>query len=223
MAIDGLTHVPDEPDEPERIPARPASKSLDETGSARDAPDAVTVSRSSHELPSGNDPEKAGLIRAIGELASEIADLYKKVNDLTDAFKQQSAALNQEKVRFSVWAREVSAREEAATRRMGELELRLAERLPEGGPGEPRVRVDDQRSSEGEEVTEHQRGSPRDTAIAVGAGVLGASVTGLGYALGSTAALDTTGLLGWGATISASVVAWIREYRRDKDADRSHG
>jgi hypothetical protein len=200
VAFDGLTDDRDAPDEPatrEILPTHDAS----------------------------HDPDQPELVRAVGELASENADLYKKVGDLTHALKM-------EKARFGAWAKETArdrdemtarldettAANEALTKRLANLEHRLADYPPHGGPGAPDRLVGAQSGYEGEKSEQRARKKmPSDEAINLGAAITGTAVQALGDWLGTTPAVDAAGIVGGGITIGAAVVALSRKRREDRD------
>ncbi|MGH3246230.1 MAG: hypothetical protein ACRDOI_08470 [Trebonia sp.] len=88
MAIDGVSHDPDEI--PESDPVRPVGKPRGRPSPDRDLDMAGHPSRA--PAPD-KDPEKAELTRAVGELASENADLYRKVDRLTAELKTEKGPL----------------------------------------------------------------------------------------------------------------------------------
>jgi hypothetical protein len=122
----------------------------------RDAPD-VPPKREipqTHDAP--NEPEKSELVRAVGELAAENADLYKKAGDLTQALKAG-------KGRFAAWSKHVDrdreqaasdkaemtdrldgalAMNEALADRVADLERKLADSSPATVAGAPERRID---------------------------------------------------------------------------------
>jgi hypothetical protein len=179
----------------------------------------VAIDGLSREPDQPDEPERppaADLARAVGELASENADLYKKVGELTDALKLERA-------RFAAWAKEVSAREEAMNRRFADLEHRLQDKAPGPGPGELPRAVGAGRTSEGQKAEERPRKRLSNEAVGLGASIIGGGLQAAGEMLGTTAAADATGLIGWGVAIGAAAVAWSRGRRKDSDGDRSQG
>ena len=58
--------------------------------------------------PHPRDPDQPELVKAVVELASENADLYKQVGELTNALKT-------EKARFATWAERVASDREAVS------------------------------------------------------------------------------------------------------------
>ena len=189
MAFDGPTDDGDTPDKP---PAR-------EIPQKRETP---------YDL---DQPEFA---RAVGELASENADLYKQVCELTHALKVEKAC-------FSTWARHVDRnREEAAqdrarmterldnvlamnealADRVTELERKLTDQVPATGVGAPGRRIDEQKTVTRQTDRKHQRRLKASTEIinvgtmsvsTVAADMLGSAVAAgiAGNALGLVAAV----------------------------------
>ena len=97
MAVDGLPNERDALDEP---PVR-------EVPQAHDAP---------------HDPDQHELPRAVGELAAENADLYRKLGEVTHTLKTMEA-------RFGTWAKDVAHEREQAARDKAELTERLDQAL----------------------------------------------------------------------------------------------
>ena len=93
MAVDGPT---DERDAPDGRPVR-------EVPQAHDAP---------HEA---DQPE---VLKALGELAAENADLYRKIGELTHALKTEQG-------RFGTWAKEVARDREQAAQDQAQMAERL--------------------------------------------------------------------------------------------------
>lgn len=191
----------------------------------RDAPNESATREIPQTHDASHDPDQPELVRAVGELAVENADLYKKVGDLTHALKM-------EKARFGAWAKEAArdrdemtarldetaAANEALTTRLANLERRLADYPPNGGPGAPDRLVGAQSGYEGEKSGQRSRKKlPSDEAINLGAAITGTAVQALGDWLGTTPAADAAGIVGGGITIGAAVVALSRKRREDRD------
>jgi hypothetical protein len=151
--------------------------------------------------------------RAIGELAAENAELYKRVDYLEAQLKQKDA-------RFDAWAREMAWREEEMKTRLERLEHANAERIT---PGMPARRVGERATPEAEKQTgpEPARQKASDQFIAASVGWGGVALTAAGEMLGTTAAADFTTLAGQVATAGAATLAWMRWRKEARDADRS--
>src|ERR1700733_7393562 len=72
--------------------------------------------------PHPRDPDQPELVKAVVELASENADLYKQVGELTNSLKT-------EKARFATWAERVASDREADARDKAEMADRLDQAL----------------------------------------------------------------------------------------------
>jgi hypothetical protein len=57
----------------------------------RDAPDEPPTGEIPQTRDAPHDPDQPELVRAVGKLTSENADLYKKVGDLTHALKMEKS------------------------------------------------------------------------------------------------------------------------------------
>ena len=89
------------------------------------------------------------------------------------------------------------------------------DKAPGHGPGELQRAVGAGRTSEGQKVEERPRKGLSNEAIGHGASVIGGGMQTASEMLGTTAAADATGLIGWGAAIGAAAVAWSRGRRKD--------
>jgi hypothetical protein len=213
VAFDGPTDDRDAPDEP---PTR-------EIPQTRDAP---------------HDPDQPELVRAVGELASENADLCKKVGDLTHALKLERA-------RFGAWAKEVARdREEAAqdraqaAERLGKalavnealanrvtgLERKFAGESPATDAGAPEWRIDAQEGVARQADRKHLRRLKVSNEV-ISVGTMGASTaaTVLADVLGSATAGDAAGIAGNALGLVAAVIALSRKRTEDKDGHRTQG
>jgi hypothetical protein len=223
MAIDGLSHDPDEIPEPD--PALPADKPQARPSPDRDPGRADQPPR----VPAPDkDPEKAELTRAVGELAAENADLYNKVDRLT-------ADLKTEKARFSAWSKEVTSRDnalhsriddqaivnEALATRLADLEAKQTDKAEVGGTSESqrRVRTRETAEKETDEATLDRR-KPSNEFIAVGVAVGGGALTLAGMVVGTTPAMDATGLAISAIGIAGAGIPWVRKFREGGNADR---
>ena len=63
-------------------------------------------------------PDQPELLKAVGELAAENADLYRKIGDLTHALKTEQG-------RFGTWAKEVARDREQAAQDKAQMTERL--------------------------------------------------------------------------------------------------
>jgi hypothetical protein len=220
MAIERLSHNPDglpEPD-PVRLTDKPRARpSPDRDPEMADQPPPAPAP--------DKDPERAEFTRAIGELASENADLYSKVDRLT-------VQLKNEKARFSAWAEEVTSRDNALISRIDEqatsseaLAARLADlEAKQAGKGDPGEAAQWIRG--GETRGEQRDKEPKDRSrmsnefIAVGVAVGGGALTLAGVVLGTTPAMDATGLAISAMGIAGAGLPWIRKVREGRNADR---
>lgn len=206
---------------PDRAP-RPAP-GLDHApdGHAAQAPDP----RSRAELTA----EDASLGHAIGELASENADLYKRVDALQaelkasqaeteiaqDKFRARAKVISNRDVERAVQDETRDKREEAFADRLAELERRDADRaaVADSGVVQPGIsRQEVVRADNGQ----HKRrtGRPSNEIIAAGAAYVAIGLSIFGQVKGSpeAAALST-----YGAEVANAVVAHIALYRKHKE------
>jgi hypothetical protein len=88
----------------------------------RDAPDEQPVREvpQAHDAP--HDPDQPELLKAVGELAAENADLYRQIGELPHALKTQQG-------RFGTWAKEVARDREQAAQDKAQVAERLDEVL----------------------------------------------------------------------------------------------
>jgi hypothetical protein len=230
MAIDGLSHDPDEIPEPD--PVRPADKPRARPSPDRDPGKADQPPRA--PAPD-KDPEKAELTRAVGELASENADLYRRNAALDKKVTRIEAELKTEKDRRTAWSAEV-ARErshaagcleaqtkinEALAARLADLEARQADK---GAPGEAARRVGSGEVPGGER-SEKTVSRPRMSNEFIGVGVAagGGFLTAVSVVLETPVAADVTGLIISALGIGGASIPWYRKLRKDRNGDRSEG
>jgi hypothetical protein len=176
------------------------------------------------ELPAVNE----ALDRAVGELASENADLYKRIDALESKIKAEQG-------KFSAWAKEIAVRdderaardeardrrEEALTDRIAELELRLADRPAAADPGGSEPRVDQQEPPGRQTVKRNpERLWRANEAIAVYVSGSGTLLTAAAEVVGTRPVADATGLAGSLAGLAAAAVALARKRREASNADR---
>jgi hypothetical protein len=190
------------------------------------------------EIPQARDPDKPELVKAVVELASENADLYKQVGDLTNALKT-------EKARFGAWAERVAsdreadahdkaeiaerldqalAMNEALATRMTDLERRIADQAPGAGPGAAERRIDSPEGAERQTDRKHlRRLRASNEVINVGAMSVSTSAAVLADVLGSAAAGDAAGIAGNAVGLIAAVIALTRKRTEDEDGHRTQG
>ena len=190
------------------------------------------ISRSRVALTGPSSPD------AVGELASENADLYRQLGDLTHALKT-------EKARFASWAERAAADREAAARdkagmagrldqalemnealadRVTDLERRLADLAPAGGAGAPERRIDSPEGAERQTGRKHlRRLKASNEVINVGAMGVSTGAAVLADVLGSAAAGDAAGIAGNALGLIAAVIALSRKRTEDKDGHRTKG
>jgi hypothetical protein len=101
VAVDGPT---DERDAPDEQPVR-------EVPQAHDAPH-------DPDQPEFLKPDQPESLKAVGELAAENADLYRKIGELTHALKTEQG-------RFGTWAKEVARDREHAAQDKAQMAERL--------------------------------------------------------------------------------------------------
>jgi cell division septum initiation protein DivIVA len=91
---------------------------VDGPSGERDAPDEQPVREvpQAHDAP--HDPDQPELLKAVGELAAENADLYRKIGELTHALKTEQG-------RFGTWAKEVARDREQAAQDKAQMAERL--------------------------------------------------------------------------------------------------
>jgi hypothetical protein len=200
----------------------------------RDAPDEPTA----REIPQARDPDQPELVKAVAELASENADLYKQVGGLTHALKT-------EKARFGAWAERVAsdreadaqdkaqmterldqalAMNEALASRVSDLERKLADQAPAGGAGAAERRTDSPEGAQRQTDRKHlRRLKASNEVINVGAMGVSTSAAVLADVLGSAAAGDAAGIAGNALGLIAAVIALARKRTEDKDGHRTQG
>jgi hypothetical protein len=88
----------------------------------RDAPDEPPVREVLQEHDAPHDPDRPDLLKAVGELAAENADLYRKLGEVTHALKTMEA-------RFGTWAKDVAREREQAAQEKAEMGERLDQAL----------------------------------------------------------------------------------------------
>jgi predicted RNase H-like nuclease (RuvC/YqgF family) len=123
MAIESMSYGPNEVPEPD--PARPADKPPGRPSPDQDPEKADQPPRAATP---DKDPKKAELTRAVGELAAENADLYRKNADLDKKVTRLEAELETEKARHTAWAVEV-ARDRGQTAKRLEEQTKINEQL----------------------------------------------------------------------------------------------
>jgi hypothetical protein len=204
----------------------------------RDAPDALPVREvpQAHDAP--HDPDQPALLKAVGELAAENADLYRKVGELTHALKTEQA-------RFGTWAKEVARDREQAARdkaqmaerldkvlamnealadRVTGLEQKLADQSPVTGAGAPERRIGAEEGVARQTDRKHlRRLKVSNEVINVGTMGVSTAATVMADVLGSTAAGDAAGIGGNALGLIAAVIALSRKRTEDKDGHRTQG
>jgi hypothetical protein len=207
VAVDGPTNERDAPDEP---PVR-------EVPQAHDAP---------------HDPDQPELRKAVGELAAENADLYRKIGELTHARKTDQA-------QFGAWAKEVArdreqaahekaqiagrldkalALSEALADRMTGLEQKHADQSPATSAGAPERRIGAEEVTARQTDRKHLRRLKVSNEV-INVGTLGVSTaaTVMADVLGTAGAGDAVGIGGNALGLIAAVIALSRKRREDKD------
>jgi hypothetical protein len=162
--------------------------------------------------------------RAMGELAAENADLYRRNAAQDKMIQTLQARLDRSEARFHAWADRMAAnseaqakREEALTDRVAELERALADRTTRTDPLGAQRRID-QPDRAGAESGQHERRR----------GIPSNEFVGIGMALGVeavTAVADPTpsNLLIGAMGIVATGIPRIRKIREADDDDRPRG
>jgi hypothetical protein len=196
-----------------------------------DTPDKPPAREIPQKRENPSDLDQPEFARVVGELASENADLYKQVGELTHALKV-------EKARFSSWARHVERnREEAAqdrarmaerldnvlalnealADRVTELERKLADQAPATSVGAPGRRIGEQEAVTRQTDRKHLRRLKASNEI-INVGTLGVSTAASVAAdvLGSAVAGDAAGIAGNALGLVAAVIALSRKSREDK-------
>jgi hypothetical protein len=189
-----------------------------------------------HDAP--HDPDQPELLRAVGELAAENADLYRKTGELTHALKTQQG-------RFGTWAKEVArdreqaaqdkaqmaerldkvlAMNEALADRVTGLEQKLADQSPVTSAGAPERRIGAEEGVARQTDRKHLRRLKVSNEV-IGVGTMGVSTaaTVMADVLGSTAAGDAAGIGGNALGLIAAVIALSRKRTEDKDGHRTQG
>lgn len=195
-----------------------------------------TDTRSRSELAE----ENVGLGRALGELAAENADLYKRLDALQEELKASQAETRTEREKFRVWAKEISnreaeralqdeardKREETFADRLAELEHRDAAR-PETIDSAGDERVLGRRKIAPPENDQQKRrpGRPSDAMIAVGAAYVAIGLSIYSSIKGSPEAATLATYGAEGTALFAAHVALFREHRKGKgrNGDRPEG
>jgi hypothetical protein len=205
----------------------------------RDAPDEQPVREvpQAHDAP--HDPDQPELLKAVGELAAENADLYRKIGELTHALKTQQG-------RFGTWAREVArdreqaaqdkaqmaerldkvlAMNEALAHRVADLEQERADQSPVTSAGAPERRIGAEEGVARQTDRKHlRRLKVSNEVISVGTMGVSTAATVMADVLGSAAAGDTAGIAGNALGLAAAVIALTRKSREDKkDGHRTQG
>jgi hypothetical protein len=214
-------------------------RGLEEWVSRRDVPavpglDRGVVPRGRTDLAS----ENAELGRAVGELAAENADLYRRNSDQGEQIERLRAKLDLSEARFSAWAKEMgrredaraeheeaqAKREEAQNSRIEELERMLAEQQDAASPGEAERRLEN-RSATREEAARHKRGRdrPSNEIIAVGVAWTAIALTAVSELKGTPGVAVMTAYLGEGIAAGAAHIALYRKRREESSGDRSQG
>jgi hypothetical protein len=152
--------------------------------------------------------------RAVGELAAENAELYKRVEYL----ERQIA---NDKDRFAAWGREMAWREEVMKARLERLEHAVTELSVAEGPHGRRVDRTDSFVGE-KSQQETRRGGAASEITAAGAAV-GNLANVIGAAVGSTVSADVGGIAGGVLGGFAAGIALVRKLREDRRDDRSQG
>lgn len=187
--------------------------------------------------------EIAARDRAIGELASENADLYKRIGALEADVKAGHANLRTERERFRTWAKEMgnrdaerAARDEARDKReaslinqvkelrhtVTELERKFSDRPDATDPGASERRLDGQEAVGRQNVKRNsERPWRTNEAIDLYTSGGGALLTIYSDVVGSGAVSEATGLAGSLLTFGAAVIALARKRREGNNADRS--
>jgi hypothetical protein len=187
-----------------------------------------------HDAP--HDPDQPELRKAVGELAAENADLYRKVGELTHALKTEQA-------RFGTWAREVArdreqaaqdkaqmaerldkalAMNEALADRMASLEQKHADQSPATSAGAPERRIGAEEGAARQTDRQHlRRLKVSNEVINVGAMGVSTAATVMADVLGTAAAGDAVGIGGNALGLIAAVIALSRKRTEDKDEHRT--
>jgi hypothetical protein len=162
--------------------------------------------------------------RAMGELAAENADLYRRNAAQDKVIQTLQARLDRSEARFHAWADRMAAnseaqakREEALTDRVAELERALADRTSRTDPlGAPR-RIDEPDRARAESGQhERKRGIPSNELIGIGMAVGVEAVTAVADPTPSNLLIGAMGLVATG-------IPWIRKIREADDGDRPRG
>jgi hypothetical protein len=204
---------------------------LDGLTDDRDAPDEPPLRKVPHDNDVPHEPDKSELVKAVGELASENADLYRQAGDLTHALKL-------EKGRFAAWAKTVAgdkaemtdrlgkaeAMNEALADRVASLERKLADNSPATSAGASERRIDAQEGIDRQTDRKHlRRLKASNEAIAVGAFGVSTAATVVADVLGSATAGDAAGIAGNALGLVAAVIALSRKRTEDKHGHRTQG
>jgi hypothetical protein len=189
-----------------------------------------------HDAP--HDPDQPEVRKAVGELAAENADLYRKIGELTHALKTEQA-------RFGTWAKEVArdreqavqdkaqmaerldkalALNEALADRVTGLEQNHADQSPVTSAGAPERRIGAEEGTARQTDRKHLRRLKVSNEV-INVGTLGVSTaaTVMADVLGTAAAGDAVGIGGNALGLVAAVIALSRKRTEDKDEHRTQG
>lgn len=173
--------------------------------------------------------EETGLKRgardwAIGELAAENADLYRRNAEQGLAIQKLQARLDRSEARFRAWADEMavrdearSRREEALTDRIAELEHKLADRPEATDPRGSERRLTEPDSARAEASHhERKRASPSNEFIGIGIAAGVEVITAVADPSPSNLVVGALGMVATG-------IPWIRKLREADSGDRPQG
>lgn len=160
--------------------------------------------------------------RALGELVSENADLYRRNAEQDRAIKQLQARLDRSEARFRAWADDVALRseaqakrEEALTDRITELERRLADTPGTGDPRGSERRLSEPVSARAESgQNEHKRTRLSNEFIGIGAAASVEVVTAIADPTAPSLIIGALGMVATG-------IPWIRKLREASHGDRT--
>jgi hypothetical protein len=204
----------------------------------REAPDEPPVPEAPQAHEALHHPDQPGLLKAVGELAAENADLYRKLGELTQAQKTDQA-------RFGAWAREVARDREQAAQdkaqlaerldkalamnesladRLTELEQKHADQSPVTSVGAPERRIGAEEGTARQTDRKHlRRLKVSNEVIAVGTLGVSTAATVVADVLGTAAAGDAVGIGGNALGLVAAVIALSRKRTEGKDEHRTQG
>jgi hypothetical protein len=189
-------------------------------------------------LTTRRDPDQPEFLKAVGELAAENADLYRKLGEVTHALKTMEA-------RFGTWAKDVASEREQAAQDKAEMAERLdkvlamnetladrvtvlekerADQSPVTSAGAPERRIEAEEGVARQTDRKHLRRLKVSNEV-INAGAMGVSTaaTVMADVLGSTAAGDAAGIGGNALGLIAAVIALSRKRTEDKDGHRTQG